>query len=291
MKWDMSRITDLFRPRRRGLHMQRVNVIRIVILAGVLAFVISGVVGFYELYRVKAVREETLEQAEQMRQSKKVAVLQLKEALDSGALLTGVYEQVYLDPEAVPEDRVSALNLSGSEYRARRPLSKGAILTRQDIVSLSEWLPDSVKLREFKNIIDIPELAQAGDVVDVILSRSSEDGKYEEYIVMSDKRIEYLNGSVIHFAMVDDKERYIMGRAVSEASHSANALIWLDKYPDAEIQGPARVTYSSIIENTDETESEIDKEKESMMKEKSEVMKDDSPTVSPSQEGQGRNDN
>jgi len=250
-----DKLLRLFRPRSRGIHIKRNTVLRIIVLAFFITALISAVIGFYELYRVKQVRIQAAEEAVALAEAKKIKAVQLTEAKGPDDIIGKDYKIVYLDPDKLPqeEDRIEISLLKSHEYRARRTLSKGIILTKNDIIRTDDWLPDEVKLRQYKDKITIPEETSIGEIVDVVLTRNHPDGTYEEFVVLSDKKIRYLNGSTIKFDMRSDLERYLMGRAITEVMYGTEykSAMHLDHYIDPELQGQARVTYLSTLEESD----------------------------------------
>lgn len=285
----ISQIKSVITP-RRGIHARRGLFMRLLLMSALVLISVASVTAFYELYRIDEVAERAVEKRISEVESKKIPVVLLTQRRAFADEIGGAVETKYVDEALVPEDKIDALTLRTGVYLARRDISAGVILTKQDIVSEEEKTPDDMKLREYKDKIDIPEGTQVGDVVDVVLTRSHEDGTYEEFIVLSDKRVEYLNGRVLHLAMENNEERYLMGKALTEVELSAVSSLRLDHYLDPQIQAAAKVTYKSVLEEyQDEKASDTaTSEKE---KEEDEVKENDSITVSPSEPGQGGRNN
>ena len=285
----ISRLKSVITP-RRGIHARRGLFMRVLLMSALVLISVASVTAFYEFYRMDRVAERAVAKRISEVESKKIPVVLLTERRAFAEEIGSAVETKYVDEALVPEDKIDAVTLRTAVYLARRDISAGVILTKQDVVSEKEKTPDDMKLREYKDKIDIPEGTQVGDVVDVVLARSHEDGTYEEFIVLSDKRVEYLNGRVLHLAMENDEERYLMGKALTEVELSAVSSLRLDHYLDPQIQAAAKVTYKSVLEEYQE-ENASDAETNEDNKEEDEVKENDSITVSPGKSGEGGLDN
>lgn len=151
-----------------------------------------------------------------------------------------------IDKEHVPENALKKSDLQ-SDFIVIREISENSILTKSDIIRLSDFVPDARRYQEYAGIIEIPTgLEEYAEKIVVDIRYSNLDLDRNE-VVLSKKELPLLIGTTLWIQLEDERERKLMDSAIKEKNIEGGKLI-LSIYTDPAIQEAAAITYVPLDE-------------------------------------------
>jgi len=223
------------------------------IQGGLLVFIILVAMlipGIYFLVpMVEAQANQTL--IEKQEKNKVIVLLSTKE-LTPREHIKESYNQRRIDKENIPAGALTLSDLS-NDYIVLRKIKENTILTKSDVISLNDLVPDSRRYQEYEGVIDVPTgLEEYSEKIVVDIRYLNLDLNRNE-VILSKKELPLLIGTTLWLQLEDERERKLMDSAIKEKEQDGGSLI-LTIYTDPDIQEATEITYVPLDERglTDE---------------------------------------